>query len=429
MIPGGPQGAKPRRPPGADVPPQAKDVSAPPAKGLRPGGVFTPNVIALGVVSLLTDASSEMIYPLLPLFLSTVLGAGPAFVGLIEGIAESTASLLKLVSGRLSDRWRRRKALVFAGYALSSCARPLVAAAGVPWHVLAVRFVDRVGKGVRTSPRDALLADSTDPDHLGRAFGFQRAMDHLGAVAGPLVASGLVYGLGWGLRAVFWAAAVPGLASLFVLGAAVSELPPRSREAERARGPTPEGASAIPRCFRTYLLVVVLFTLGNSSDAFLLLRAQELGVGAAALPLLWVALHIVKSATATPLGGLSDRWGRRRVIALGWFLYAGVYAGFAVAAGPRAMWALVVIYGVYYGLTEGVERALVADLVPSEARATAYGWFHTAIGVAALPASLAAGALWQARGSAWAFGFGGALALAAALLLSVALRPALRRED
>ena len=407
---------------------QTKEGTSPSAEGPIAGRVFTPNVMALAAVSLLTDASSEMIYPLLPLFLTTVLGAGPAFVGLVEGIAESTASLFKLVSGRLSDRWRRRKALVFAGYALSFCARPLVAAAAAPWHVLVIRLVDRVGKGVRTSPRDALLADSTDPDHLGRAFGFQRAMDHLGAVLGPLVASALLYRLGWHLRAVFWVAAVPGLASLIVLGAGVAEVPPRAPEAARTRGPTREVASAIPRRFRRYLLVMVLFTLGNSSDAFLLLRAQELGVGAAALPLLWVALHIVKSATSTPLGGLSDRWGRRRVITVGWLLYGAVYAGFAAATSPAAIWALVLAYGVYFGLTEGVERALVADLVPSEARSTAYGWFHTAVGLAALPASLLAGALWQGWGPALAFGLGAVLAGAAAGMLPLALRPRRDRE-
>ncbi len=385
--------------------------------------MFTPNVIALGVVSLLTDFSSEMIYPLLPLFLTRVLGAGPAFVGLIEGIAESTASFLKLVSGWLSDRWRRRKGLVVGGYALSSCARPLVAAAMAPWHVLAIRFVDRVGKGVRTSPRDALLADSTDPSHRGRAFGFQRAMDHLGAAIGPLVASGLLYGLGWDLRAVFWAAAVPALLSILVLGVGVTEVPPRPRGPVEAPEPALQATFLFPPQFRRYLLVVVLFTLGNSSDAFLLLRAQEVGVGAGALPLLWAALHVVKSATSTPLGGLSDRWGRRRVIRLGWFLYGAVYVGLAVAPGPIALWGLVLAYGVYYGLTEGVERALVADLVPSEARSTAYGWFHTAVGLAALPASLVAGVLWQARGPAWAFGFGAALALAAAAMLPFALRP------
>ena len=384
--------------------------------------MFTPNVIALGVVSLLTDFSSEMIYPLLPLFLTRVLGAGPAFVGLIEGIAESTASFLKLASGWVSDRWRRRKGLVLGGYALSSCARPLVGAATAPWHVLAVRFVDRVGKGVRTSPRDALLADSTDPDHLGRAFGFQRAMDHLGAAIGPLVASGLLYGLGWDLRAVFWAAAVPALLSILVLGAGVTEVPPRARNTAGAPEPARRAAFLLPPPFRRYLLLVVLFTLGNSSDAFLLLRAQEVGVGAAALPVLWTAFHVVKSVTSTPLGGLSDRWGRRRVIRLGWFLYAVVYAGLAAAPGRLALWGLVLAYGVYYGLTEGVERALVADLVPSEARSTAYGWFHTAVGLAALPASLLAGALWQALGSAWAFGSGAALALVAAALLPAALR-------
>ncbi|HEY7677208.1 MAG TPA: MFS transporter [Candidatus Methylomirabilis sp.] len=385
--------------------------------------VFTPNVVALGVVSLLTDFSSEMIYPLLPLFLTRVLGAGPAFVGLIEGVAESTASFLKLASGWASDRWRRRKGLVLGGYALSSCVRPLVAAATAPWHVLAIRFADRVGKGVRTSPRDALLADSTDPDHLGRAFGFQRAMDHLGAAVGPLVAAGLLSGLGWDLRSVFWAAAVPALLSILVLGAGVTEVAPRPRPAAAPPGAAPRATSAVPRPFRRYLVMVVLFTLGNSSDAFLLLRAQEVGVGAAALPLLWAALHVVKSASSTPLGGLSDRWGRRRVIRLGWLLYAAVYAGLAVAPGPIALWALVLAYGVYYGFTEGVERALVADLVPSQARSTAYGWFHTAVGLAALPASLVAGALWQARGPAWAFGSGAALALGAAALLPAALGP------
>ncbi len=391
------------------------------ASAKSPGGgrILTANVIALGAVSLLTDFSSEMIYPLLPLFLTRVLGAGPAFVGLVEGIAESTASFVKLASGWLSDRWGRRKALVLGGYGLSSCVRPLVAAAGAPWHVLAIRFADRVGKGVRTSPRDALLADSTAPDHLGRAFGFQRAMDHLGAAVGPLVASGLLYGFGWGLRGVFWAAAAPAAVSLLVLGLGVTEVTPGARP----EGETPAAPprAAFPRPFRRYLAVVVLFTLGNSSDAFLLLRAQQLGVAVVELPLLWAALQAVKSATSTPLGGLSDRWGRRRVIRLGWLLYAAVYAGLAVAPGPAALWGLVLVYGVYYGLTEGVERALVADLVPSAARSTAYGWFHTAVGLAALPASLVAGELWQARGAGWAFGFGGAMALAAAALLPWAL--------
>ncbi len=402
----------------------ARDVARAPERRARPEGVFTPNVIALGVVSLLTDFSSEMIYALLPLFLTRVLGAGPAFVGLIEGVAESTASFLKLASGWVSDRWRRRKGLVLGGYTLSSCVRPLVAAAAAPWHVLAIRFADRVGKGLRTSPRDGLLADSTDPDHLGRAFGFQRAMDHLGAAVGPLVAAGLLSGLGWDLRSVFWAAAVPALFSILVLAVGVAEVAPRPRAAAASPGAAPRPPSAVPRAFRRYLLVVVLFTLGNSSDAFLLLRAQEVGVAAAALPILWAAFHVVKSVTSTPLGGLSDRWGRRRVIGLGWLLYAAVYAGLAAAPGPLALWALVLAYGVYYGLTEGVERALVADLVPSQARSTAYGWFHTAVGLTALPASLLAGALWQARGPAWAFGLGAALSVAAAALLPLALRPA-----
>jgi MFS family permease len=216
---------------------------------------------------------------------------------------------------------------------------------------------------------------------------------------------------------------VPALFSILVLAVGVAEVAPRPRTAASSPGAVPRPPSAVSSAFRRYLVVVVLFTLGNSSDAFLLLRAQEVGVAAAALPILWAAFHVVKSATSTPLGGLSDRWGRRRVMRLGWVLYAAVYAGLAVAPGPLALWALVLAYGVYYGLTEGVERALVADLVPSEARSTAFGWFHTAVGLTALPASLLAGALWQARGPAWAFGLGATLSLAAAALLPLALRP------
>jgi MFS family permease len=286
-----------------------------------------PAVRALGVVSLLTDASSEMIYPLLPAFLTATLGARASFVGLVEGLAEAAASLLKIVSGRIADRRARKKPLIFGGYALSSLARPLVALATAPGHVLAVRVVDRIGKGVRGAPRDALLAEVTPPADRGRAYGFHRAMDNAGAVVGPLLASAVLL-VHADLRLVFALAAIPAALSLAVLAFGVRE---------EARGVAPRGdlpaSSAIGGGTRRYLAVLALFTLGNSSDAFLLLRAQQAGVGLAVLPLLWTGLHVVKAAAGTAGGTLSDRLGRRVTIAGGWVVYALAYAGLAVAGG------------------------------------------------------------------------------------------------
>ncbi len=364
------------------------------------------------MVSLLTDMSSEMIYPLLPSFLVGSLKAGPAFVGLVEGIAESVASLTRIVAGRVSDRQPRRKPLIVAGYGLSSLMRPLVAWAAAPWHVLAIRTADRVGKGMRGAPRDALLAEVTPPADFGRAYGFHRSMDHLGAVAGPLIASGLLL---WrhDLRLVFALAAVPALASLAVLVLGVRE-PPRAVVARpKAAGPT----APLPPRLRRYLFVVAVFTLGNSSDAFLLLRAQQAGVALALVPLLWAALHVVKSSTSTAGGGASDRFGRRPVIVAGFVLYALVYGGLALASRAWHVWALFGVYGLFASLTEGPERALVADLAPAESRGAAFGAYYAVTGVMLLPASLLTGALWQSAGSAVALGAGAALALAAALLL------------
>ena len=389
------------------------------AVGWRPlGRAITPNVRALGVVSFLTDASTEMVYPLLPLFLTRTLGASVAFVGVVEGVAEATSSLLKLVSGWLSDRLRRRKALVAWGYTLSTLTRPLMAMALTPGHVLLIRFLDRIGKGVRTSPRDALIADSTPVDVRGAAFGFHRAMDHLGAVVGPLLAFLLLPLVGGSYRAIFWLAGIPAALCVLVLMAAVREVP--------AQGP-PERLPLLTlrpydARFKGLLVIVTLFTLGNSSDAFLLLRAREAGVTEVALPLLWAALHVVKSASSLAGGILSDRIGRRGAIVAGWMVYAAVYAGFAVAASAWQAWVLFLVYGLYFGLTEGVEKALVADLVPAQTRASAYGVYHTAIGITALPASLLTGWLWQAFGPGVAFGVGAALAGTAAALLWILLR-------
>jgi len=384
-----------------------------PARGWGLGIAITPNVRALGVVSLFTDTSTEMVYPLLPLFLTRTLGAGAVFVGLVEGVAETTASLLKLVSGWLSDRLRRRKALVTWGYGLSSLTRPLMAMALLPSHVLGIRFLDRIGKGLRTSPRDALIADSTPAEARGAAFGFHRAMDHLGAVVGPVLAFLLLPKVRGSYRAIFWLASIPAAVCVAVLVATVREISPQGPP---ARLPLLT-LRPYDRRFKSFLCIVTLFTLGNSSDAFLPLRARETGVAEVAVPLLWAALHVVKSTSSFGAGILSDRIGRRRAIVAGWLTYAVVYAGFAVVGNAWQVWGLFLVYGLYFGLSEGVEKALVADLTPAEARASAYGVYHTAIGITALPASLLTGWLWQWFGAAVAFGTGAVLAAAAAVLL------------
>jgi len=389
----------------------APPIAPPRRRGI--GVAIAPNVRALGVVSLLTDASTEMAYPLLPLFLTETLGAGTAFVGVVEGVAETTASLVKLVSGWLSDRLRRRKMLVTWGYSLSSLTRPLMAMALLPSHVLGIRFLDRIGKGIRTSPRDALIADSTSADGRGAAFGFHRAMDHLGAVVGPVLAFLLLPLVGGSYRAIFWLASIPAALCVLVLVATVREV--------AAQGPSARlpllTLRPYDRRFKRFLCVVTLFALGNSSDAFLLLRAREAGVAESAVPLLWGALHVVKSTSSLGAGILSDRAGRRGAIVAGWLVYAGVYSGFAAAGSGWQVWGLFLVYGLYFGLTEGAEKALVADLTPAAARASAYGVYHTAIGVTALPASLLTGWLWQEFGAGVAFGTGAVLAAAAAVLL------------
>jgi MFS family permease len=378
----------------------------------RPG--LGRNVIALGVVSFLTDVSSEMIYPLLPVFLTAVLGADAAFVGAIEGAAETTAALLKLASGWWSDRVRRRKPLVVIGYAIASVARPLVAIAQSATQVLAIRVSDRVGKGIRNAPRDALIAESVDPSIRGRAFGFHRAMDNAGGVLGPLIAFAVLTWHFAELRTVFWLAAIPAVLSVIVLVAYVRDVPRATVEATPgAKGldlTQPMGAR-----FWKVLGVIFLFTLGNSTDAFLLLRANQLGVPVALAPILWAALHVVKTASNVPGGSLSDRIGRRPTLIAGWLLYALVYFGFARATAAWQAWALFAVYGVFFGLTEGSERALVADMVSLDRRGTAFGWYNLAIGLGALPASLLFGFVWDTAGASTAFIMGASLALAASV--------------
>jgi len=373
------------------------------------------NVKALAAVSFLTDVSSEMIYPLLPIFLTGVLGANASFIGAIEGAAETTAALLKLASGWWSDRVRKRKPLVLLGCAIASTMRPLVAIATSASQVLVIRVADRVGKGIRNAPRDALIAESVHPSIRGRAFGFHRAADHAGGVLGPLIAFAVLTLHLADIRTVFWLAAIPGVLSVIVVAIAVKDIP---RAAAAPDGPPPDFSQPLGGSFWRVLGVIFLFTLGNSTDAFLLLRATQLGVPVALAPVLWAALHVVKSASSTPGGALSDRIGRRPTLIMGWVLYAGVYLGFALADVAWQAWALFAVYGVYFGLTEGSERALVADLVGQERRGTAFGWYNLAIGLGALPASLLFGYVWDHAGPATAFTMGATLALAAAAAMA-----------
>ncbi|OGW45164.1 MAG: MFS transporter [Nitrospirae bacterium GWC2_57_9] len=385
---------------------------------------LTRNVVVLGFVSLLNDGASEMIYPLLPVFLTTVLGAGPAALGIIEGMAEATASLLKLYSGYLSDRVRKRKGWIVAGYSISNVIRPLIALSTSWLHVLVLRFSDRVGKGLRTSPRDAIIADSTPSEFRGKAYGFHRAMDHSGAIIGPLAATGLLALFQDDLKTVFLLSFIPGLLAIGMLLFGLKEQTPEGVRSVRPASFSPRSAwNEISATFRKYLVIMLIFTLGNSTDAFLLLRAQQLGVAVGLLPAIWVVLHIVKMGFSVPGGIFSDRVGRKKVIVTGWVVYALVYAGFAAAEQQWHAWALFAVYGVFFGLTEGVEKALVADIAPAHLRGSAFGLYHLIVGVGALPASLLFGLVWQKAGPAAAFSMGAGLAVVASLLLSLLALP------
>ncbi len=388
----------------------------------RPLFGLTRSVWLLGLTSLFTDTGSEAIYPVLPVYLARVLGGGPAALGLIEGCAEAANSLLKIVSGRLSDRWPRRRPIVIAGYSLSSAVRPLVALVQSWPQLFFVRFADRVGKGVRGAPRDALLAQSATPDTRGRVFGFHRAMDHVGAIVGPLLAS--LFLLSWPghYRTLFALTIVPGVLAVGTLFL-VREPPPRPTAARPTTLSGAVGSRALPPTFVVLLAVLLVFSLGNSADAFLLLRLSDAGVRTAFIPLLWAALHTVK-ATVSVWGGItSDRWGRRVVIGLGWMIYAVVYAGFAGSTSVHALIAWFLVYGLYYGLSEGTEKALVADLAPPSLRGTAFGIYNAAIGLGSLLASVLFGLAWRAFGASVAFGVGAGLACLATVLLGVLVRP------
>jgi MFS family permease len=392
-----------------------------------PGSIW-----ALGFVSMLADISSEMVYPLLPFFLKDVLKAGTVAIGLIEGVAESTATVVNLFSGWLSDRIGRRKGLALFGYFLAAAMRPVVGLAGIWQQVFAARFVDRVGKGIRTSPRDALVAQEAPPEIRGRAFGVQRSLDHAGAVIGPLAAMGLLFLLGSPLhnhmgnippinyRTVFILALIPGLLAVLVLWLGVKEKP---TPPDKTRALPKISLSTLKGPFGVYCLIATLFAVGNSSNAFLLLRAQDphgLGLNIGLIPAGYVLIYIGAAIFSTPAGIISDKLGRKRLLVLGYLVYALVYAGFAYASHPAAAWILFGAYGIYIALTDGMQRALAADLSPKEVLGTAMGTFNTLTGVALLPASLIAGALWHvAPKGTWPFWFGAMTGLLAAVLLAI----------
>jgi MFS family permease len=372
----------------------------------------------LGWASLLTDAATEMIYPLLPIYLSRVLGAGAASLGIIEGVAEAVNSLLKVVSGWLSDRRGRRKPIVIAGYALSSAARPFIGITASWPQVLIIRILDRTGKGIRGAPRDAMLAQFADAGARGRVFGFHRAMDHAGAVIGPLLATAILLVAPEQYRLVFALTVIPG-----ALAVAILFMVP---EADEAAGVVPESAgprdapartAPLPGRLYAYLGVLFLFSLGNSADAFLLLRLGDVLGGVAFVPLLWSGLHVVKASLSTWGGSLSDRLGRKRVIVLGWAVYAAVYLGFAMSSSAAEFIAWFLLYGVFFALTEGAEKALVADLTPAGRQGTAFGFYNAVLGAGVLAASVMFGFLYERFGAATAFTTGAAIAGAAALLL------------
>jgi MFS family permease len=379
-----------------------------------PAGVWL-----LGVVSLLNDVASEAIYPLLPFFLTTVLGATAVSLGFIEGAAEAVSSVLKIMSGRLSDRWRRRKPIVIFGYSLSAGARPFISIAGSWGSVFALRFIDRIGKGIRGAPRDAMLADFADHTNRGKVYGFHRAMDHTGAVIGPLLATAFLLGFPDRYRTLFALTAIPGAATVVLL------MWVKERKHSHARSepiPNPESLipdTKLPKALVRYLVVLSVFTLGNSADAFLLLRLTEAAGGPQLIPLFWSLLHVVKMGASLVGGSASDRAGRRPLIAAGWIVYAVVYAGFAASTTLWALLSWFLLYGIYYGCVEGTERALVADFARPALRGTAFGTYNAVSGIGALVSSVVFGLIWNAFGAPAAFASGAALALVAAVLLFV----------
>jgi MFS family permease len=402
------------------------------AQGKRDKRAIPRPVWFLGLTSLFTDAATEMIYPLLPVYLSRVLGASAVSLGIIEGVAEGVNSLLKVISGYWSDRVRRRRPIVIAGYSLSSLARPFIAITTTWPQVLIIRALDRVGKGIRGAPRDVLLARFATPATRGRIYGFHRAMDHTGAIVGPLLATVILFFAPERYRLLFALTAIPGAIAVALLlfvdedaNAAPAGAPtgepgtsePRPHEPRSTTNHQLSTTNRLPARVIALLGVLLVFGLGNSADAFLLLRLSDALGGVTYVPLLWAAIHVVKASLSTWGGGLSDRFGRKQPIIAGWMIYALVYFGFALSTGAVAFIAWFLFYGVYFALAEGAEKALIADLTPAARRGAAFGWYNAVTGIGTLVASILFGELYEHFGAPVAFMTGAALAGAATVLL------------
>lgn len=371
-----------------------------------------PQVILLGLVSLLNDSASEMIYPILPVFLTATLGATPFDVGLIEGLAEAIASILKYYAGSWSDRLTRRRPLISGGYALAAGSRAIIAAAVAwPW-VLAARLIDRTGKGIRSAPRDALISDVTPLEQRGRAYGFHRALDHTGAIVGPLMAMALLQGFHLQMRTVFYIAVIPGFIAVILLFTL-------KEPAREARAAAATSSAPLPGKFWAALGAISLFSLANSSDAFLLLQANAGGVSTAMLPLLWAAHHVIKALFSTRAGALSDRMNRTTLLVIGWTSYAAIYFAFPLAHSMRSFFVLFILYAIPFTLTEGAERAWISTLVPAEARGKSFGFYYLATGIFVLGGTLLFGLLYERVSHAAAFSTGAAIALVAAIVVLI----------
>ncbi|MBI5195801.1 MAG: MFS transporter [Nitrospirae bacterium] len=395
------------------------------------------NVFFAGLVSFFMDLSSEMIYPLVPIFLSTVLGVNKSVIGLIEGIAESTASLLKVFSGWLSDRMGKRKALMIAGYGISALSRPIVAFSTLWGHVLAFRFVDRFGKGIRGAPRDAVIAESTPMTELGRSFGFHRSMDTLGAVIGPAMAFLILSIFTGNFRLVFWLSMIPAIIAVLVIVFLIKEKGQGSQVSVKSDSVgkekltlktdtnlnpgtlEPLNPHSFDWRFKLFVAVATLFALGNSSDVFLILRAANLGIEETQIPILYLSFNLIYSLTSVPAGIFSDKFGKKRVILLGFILFGFVYYGFTGASQQWHIWALFMLYGIFMGLTEGVQKAFIGTIIPQNMKATGYGIFNTFTGLAMLPASIIGGWLWDNISPSATFYFGAVTASAATLLFII----------